>query len=274
MLYQPERSHAAPQIRGMGELVEGAVRVRRGVGVAQIGEPACRRTRIRAGEAFDHRRDRRAHGIVESPRRAAIDDCGAGSDRTTARRRHAAPHAHVDVGAVRDDFPRRVGRVRAPCSRVGGECVADRRIELMPRAAEPAEELDRARVASGDVGGEFLQDAERAGPPAVVDRLRDIEALRPRVQARHEARGEQVADIRHHPIVTGLDRLVLPQPVDASPNCGGLRTDAVEQFLQRAACPSCDKPPAADSKVWPGTRRHIHHPASGITVMSPGSSVK
>ncbi len=53
----------------------------------------------------------------------------------------------------------------------------------MARAAEPPEELHGTRVTSGDVGGEFLQHAQSAGSPAVVDGLGDVQPLASCVQA-------------------------------------------------------------------------------------------
>ena len=67
-----------------------------------------------------------------------------------------------------------------------------------------------------------------------MDGLGDVEALGARVEARDEVRADQIGDVGDNPVVAGLDRLVGPQLVDAAPDDGHLRTDAVQQLPQRA----------------------------------------
>ena len=113
---------------------------------------------------------------------------------------------------------------------------ADGRVPLVARAAKAPEELDAPGVAAGDVGGELFQQAQALARRAGDNRwsFGDIQALgAARSRGRLTSRGgEEVADVRDHPIVAGLDRLILAQPVDAAAHDGELGADAVDQFLQ------------------------------------------
>ncbi|MGH7841784.1 MAG: hypothetical protein ACREQT_09740 [Candidatus Binataceae bacterium] len=103
----------------------------------------------------------------------------------------------------------------------------------MPGAPQPAEELDDTHVPAGDVGRDLFEYGEGALAPAIIDRLRDIDALAARAEAADQIRCKKFCDIRNDPIVTGLDRLVFPKAVDAAPQDCGLRPDASDQFEQR-----------------------------------------
>ncbi len=159
--------------------------------------------------------------LVEGARRVggAVDIAQV---RVTAGR---CPRESSDQ-ALDHGWARRRGRVAA------GDR-PDRRIELMTRTAQAPEELHRARVAPGDVGGQFLQQAECAAAAPVIDRPRHVQPLAPRVQAADHPRRQELADIGDHPVVAGLYRLVFPQPVDAAPDHSGLLADAPDQFAQR-----------------------------------------
>src|ERR1035438_772860 len=103
----------------------------------------------------------------------------------------------------------------------------------MACAAHAAEELDDAGIAAGDVGGELFEDADGAGAAAIVDGLGDVDALGRGVEATDEARGDEVADVRNDPVIAGFDGLVLPETVCVAAQLGGLRANAVDEFLQR-----------------------------------------
>jgi hypothetical protein len=66
-----------------------------------------------------------------------------------------------------------------------------------------------------------------------VDRLGDVEPLPGSIEVREQVRVEQRADVRDHPVVAGLDRLVGPQAVDAPPHDRDLSSDPVDHLLQR-----------------------------------------
>ena len=58
-------------------------------------------------------------------------------------------------------------------------------------------------------------------------------AAGPRRRGRRPGSCQQVADVGDDPVVAGLDRLVVPQPVDAAAHDGRLGADPVDQLLQR-----------------------------------------
>jgi hypothetical protein len=111
---------------------------------------------------------------------------------------------------------------------------ADRRVEAVAGAAEPAEELHHLGVPAGDVVGQLLQQADGALAAAVTDRVGDVEPLAAGVEALHQPRAEQLGDVGDHPVVAGLDRLVLPQPVDALAQHRGGGADAIDHLAQGA----------------------------------------
>src|SRR3982751_5927652 len=77
------------------------------------------------------------------------------------------------------------------------------RIELMPRAAKPTEELDRLCVTTSDVRCELLEQTKGPAPAPVINGLGDVEPLRPRVQAGNEPRRQEIADVGDDPVVAG-----------------------------------------------------------------------
>jgi hypothetical protein len=103
----------------------------------------------------------------------------------------------------------------------------------MSGAADPAEKLDHLGVPPGDVDRDLFEDRNRAFATPVVDRLGDVQPLAARVEAGHQPGRQQVANIGDDPVVTGLDRLIVPQPIDAAPQDRGLAADAVDQLAQR-----------------------------------------
>jgi hypothetical protein len=111
---------------------------------------------------------------------------------------------------------------------------ADRRIQSVARARQAPEHFHHARAPAGDGGGQLLE--QRHGPLAapVADGVGDVDALAAGVQAADQIGCQQVANVGDQPVIAGLDRLVVPQPVDAAPDDGGLHTDARDQLLQRA----------------------------------------
>ncbi len=108
----------------------------------------------------------------------------------------------------------------------------DLRIEAVPGTAHAPEELDDFGVPTGYVRSDLLEDANGTFAAAIVNRLRCIQALAARVEAGDQVGGERVGDVRNYPIVASLDRLVLPQAIDAAPQNGGLRGDAVHYLAQ------------------------------------------
>src|ERR1035441_666933 len=111
---------------------------------------------------------------------------------------------------------------------------ADLRIEAVARPSQAAEELNNAGVPTGDIGGDFFKDSNGATAAAIVDGLRNIESLAARVLAGHQARGEEIGNIGDDPVVTSLNGLVFPQPVDATAQDCGLCSDAIDHLAQRA----------------------------------------
>src|ERR1019366_1677636 len=106
-------------------------------------------------------------------------------------------------------------------------------IQSVARAPETAKKLYRLRVPAGDIGGDFLEHAERTLTQPVIDGVGDIEALAARIQAEHQPGIEQRSDIGNHPVIASLDRLVLPQAIDAAAKRGGGGAYAIDQFSQR-----------------------------------------
>src|SRR6185503_7745431 len=127
-------------------------------------------------------------------------------------------------------------RALQPAARIGRQGrKTDRRIEAVAGAGQEVKELDNADAPSRDVGGEFFEQTDRALAAAIVDGLADVDAASARVEARDEVRGEQIADVVDHPVVAALDRLVLPQAVDAPADNRRLCSDAIDELAQRTA---------------------------------------
>ena len=133
----------------------------------------------------------------------------------------------AEIGGVRVFVERPVDEVAAaggaqigePAGRRAGDRAAQRvglGVEAVAGAGQPFEGLDDGGVPAADVAGEGLENQRRAGAAAIEDRLRDIGAPALQVQRREEPGSDQVAEIRHRPVVGGVDLRVFPQPVDAA----------------------------------------------------------
>jgi hypothetical protein len=107
------------------------------------------------------------------------------------------------------------------------------RVETVPRSGKTAEKLDGLGIPSRDVRGDLFQDAERALAAPVIDGVGDVDPLPGSVQPVDQSGIDQVGNVGNDPIVTSLDRLVFPQPVDVSADHGGRGSDAVDHFAQR-----------------------------------------
>jgi hypothetical protein len=109
-------------------------------------------------------------------------------------------------------------------------------IELLV-PAEQLEELDRLRRPARHVPGQLLEDRRRAFPSPVAQRIGDERALVP-VQRRRTAEAshaEQVAEVRDHPRLAGLDEPVVVELLDIGPEHAELVIDHVQEALERAA---------------------------------------
>ena len=61
-----------------------------------------------------------------------------------------------------------------------------------------------------------------------------LQPLPARVERRDEVRRHELAEVWHHPVVGGLDELVVVELVHAAAHDGHLRADAVDQLAQRS----------------------------------------
>src|SRR5262249_45901307 len=86
-----------------------------------------------------------------------------------------------------------------------GTRARDRRIEIVPRPRQPAEELDHAHVTARDIRGQLLEQPDGALAAAIIDGLGDVAALTGSIEAGDELGRHQVADIRNDPVVARLD---------------------------------------------------------------------
>ena len=164
---------------------------------------------------------------------------------------HAAHAPHVD--AVRERIERAVGPADAlqppRIAQVGGAAATRMPMIEMLHPAEPAVELHRARRPAGGIAGQVFQQRQRALAPTRVDRVGDVGARRQhaaetaiaaavlaqRGRLRQQGVTEQVADVRHHPVVAGLDEGVVVQPRDVLLQHVGLARQHTQEVAQRIA---------------------------------------
>ena len=109
----------------------------------------------------------------------------------------------------------------------------DGRVETVTGATQPPQPLARPRGPAGDVAAQLLDDLDGPLAISVVDRLGNVETLATRIDVVDQVGREQIADVGDHPVRARLDRLVLPQLVDAAPDDGHLASDPVDQLAQR-----------------------------------------
>ncbi len=130
----------------------------------------------------------------------------------------------------------RAAQVREPVGRRFGEPAGRRRarIEAVGVAEEMPELLDDRALPAGEVGGQTLEHAERAGAAPVVDGVGDVDAPAALVERRHHPGAEQVADVRHRPVVAEVDELVVPEAVAAPPHDRRLLGEDRDQPAQHA----------------------------------------
>ena len=102
----------------------------------------------------------------------------------------------------------------------------------MPGPAHAAEKLDDAGIPARDVGGQFLQHRDGSFAAAIIYGFGNIEPLLPCSQPAHQAGIEQIGNVGDHPIVAGLDGLVIPKAIRGPAQNRRLLTDAVDQFTQ------------------------------------------
>ena len=118
---------------------------------------------------------------------------------------------------------------------IGRRRRTDGGIEPVAGPTEPAHLLDDSHAPPGDVARQLLEQCDGALAPAVVDRLGDIDPSAAGVEAGDEVGGQEIADVVDDPVVARLDRLVLPEPIDAPPDrpltCGA---DAGDELAERA----------------------------------------
>ena len=186
--------------------------------------------------------------------RVAAQAAGEHADRgdVVAAAPTGAAHApHVD--AVRERIERAV-RPAEPLQPSGiaqvGRAAAPRmQVVEMLHPAEPAVELHRACRPARRVAGQVFQQRQRALAPARVDRVGHVGARRQhaaeagvaatvhaqRGRFRQQRVAEQVADIRHHPVVAGLDEGVVVQPRDVLLQHVGLARQHAQEVAQRPA---------------------------------------
>ena len=160
-----------------------------------------------------------------------------------------APHVH----AVRKRVERAVGPAdalqSARIAQVGGAAAARVLVIQMLHPAEPAVELHRARRPAGGVAGQVLQQRQRALAPPRVDGVGHVGARRQhaaeagvatavraqRGRLRQQRITEQVAEVRHHPIVAGFNECVVVQPRDVLLQHVGLARQHAQEIAQRIA---------------------------------------
>ncbi len=77
---------------------------------------------------------------------------------------------------------------------------------------------NHARVASGDVGSQFFEQADRTGAAPVIDRLGDIDALSAGIESRPATRRvpQEITDMVDDPVVAAFDQAGPATPVDAA----------------------------------------------------------
>ena len=103
---------------------------------------------------------------------------------------------------------------------VDRERVRGPRVVDVLRRGRALEEFHRLAAPAGDVAGELFEHGGRALPPAVRQRVGDVAPL---AEGRLLVGGrgawqypdaEQIGDVRHDPLVAGLDEPVVVQPAD------------------------------------------------------------
>ena len=157
----------------------------------------------------------------------------------------------ADVDAVRNPIERRIHAIQRPhvAQRRGAQTIEMRVVQLL-RAIEQLEELDRARRPAGDIARQVFEQRERAFATTVADEIGDFPArhqhpvqcasigtqrLRRRARRRRRTEAEQIGDIRHRPVVGGLDEPVVVQMRDIVFDHIHLFGDRAQQRLQRIA---------------------------------------
>ena len=186
--------------------------------------------------------------------RVAAQAAGEHADRRDVVAAAPMRAAHApQVDAVRERIERAVRpaeSLQPPRIAQVGRATAVRMLMIeVLHPAEPAVELHRARRPAGRVAGQVFQQRQRALAPARVDRVGHVGARRQhaaeagvaapvlaqRGRLGQQAVTEQVADIRHHPVVAGLDEPVVVQPGDVLFEHIGLAGQHAQEVAQRPA---------------------------------------
>src|SRR5688572_20534201 len=90
----------------------------------------------------------------------------------------------------------------------------------MPRTSETSEAFCNDSLPAGDVADEYLENLYSPFAPSIEDRSRYVDSSTAAVEFMHQAGANQIANVRNRPVITDLNELVFPKPVDTSPgNC-------------------------------------------------------
>ena len=190
-----------------------------------------------------------------------VDSAGGAASRTSFRRcggrlNRIALETPQEQTDVRDVVSSAAGRYRARVQRVGDglersaqqfealgvaqvRCAQILRAQVVEvlRGGEQLEELDHSRRPGADVARQLFQDRGRALAAPVGDGVRDVGAVADGAGADREERPcrEQIADVGHDPIGTGLDEPVLEEVFDVLLDIEYLVLDRAEQGAQGVA---------------------------------------
>src|SRR5262249_31048488 len=115
---------------------------------------------------------------------------------------HVGQAANAGAGARPDQSLR---LLQAKARVLVGHRKTDGRVQQVPGACEPSEELHYPRAPAGDVGGQLLQERHGSLAAPVVDGLGHVQPLVGRIHVGHQVRGQQVTQVGDDPVVAGLD---------------------------------------------------------------------
>ncbi len=193
-------------------------------------------------------RRRRGHRIAAQAEREYADV----RDRVTTASARAAHPPHID--AVCKGVERAIGPadLLQPAGVVQLCRTAALRMLMvqMLHPAEQAVELHRPSRPVGRIAGEILEQGKCALASTRIDRVGDIgtrcqhvaevaaTAIVSRIQGgrlRQQAVAEQVAEVRHHPVVAGFNEPVFVQPRDVLLQHVGLGSQHAQEIAQRVA---------------------------------------
>lgn len=105
---------------------------------------------------------------------------------------------------------------------------------------QPPELLDHRALPTRQVCGQTFEHGERAGAPSVVQRVGHVDPPSTSVECGHHPGRQQVADVRHGPVVGEVDELVVPQAVGTAPLDRSLLREHADQPAQDATALAFD----------------------------------